>query len=214
MEKVESEADNWGEHQDYGWFYFQKRKNEGGFAHGDGWIFRPLGGWDYGYPKQRECLTSWAIWALVTLGSFSVDSYEAAGILGASMYAQDQREWMEDYLVQDKNWATGASWVHNIQAGYCWYHHFLKGNKSFPLFLGSWAELAGDLAAVGLELYDSKEFLYSHKAHWKGASTGMAVAYVLDMLRRKKSARAHRWWYVPFIAITAMFGMDMKEKKY
>jgi hypothetical protein len=208
----EPERDAWGEKQDYGWFSFEKRKDEGGHHHGDGWMFRPLGGWDYGYPNAWECFVSWTIWALVTWGSFSVDPYEAAGLLGATMYAQEQREWVEDYLVGDKGMGGGASWVHNVQAGYCWYHHFVKGNKSFPLLLGSWAEVSADLAAVGVELYDRETYNYSHKAHWMGASEGMAVAYVLDLLRRKKSARKHRWWYVPFITITAMFGMDQTKE--
>ena len=129
---------------------------------GKGLEAKIFGKWDYGYSEDYQVLSSYTIWALVTWGSFSVDPWEAAGILATSFYAQENRDIRKMLTFGGGEWGHGSSWVHNLQAGYCWYHYFLKGNKSWPVFLGSWAEVAGDIGAVGEEYV--KGMKYAHDA--------------------------------------------------
>ena len=172
-----------------------------------------FGKWDYGYPEDYQVISSWTIWALVTWGSFSIDPWEAAAILAGSFYAQENRDVLTMLLFEDQEWSSGSSWVHNIQAGYCWYHYFLKGNNSWPVFLGSWAEIAGDLGAVAEE-YSQDRGLYAHDAHYKGATLGMAVAYLLDIARKKRrKTGSSKYYLVPFAAIGALIMADMSKRK-
>ena len=99
--------------------------------------FRPFGGWDYGYDKEYQVAASWTIWALVTWGTLSIDKLEGAAVLAGSLAYTEQVT-----AKGPRRWGNGASWVHNVQAGYCWYHYFIKGRRDLAVALGSWAEMA------------------------------------------------------------------------
>ena len=163
-----------------------------------GW--KPFHNADYGYDHLYMTVSSFIIWALVTWGSFSINPYEATAILAGSLA-------YTEYRVGDR-WGTGASWVHNVQAGYCWYHYFVKGRKELGVMLGSLAELAGDGGAVIEELLRGQK-LYSHKAHYEGATTGMLIAFLLDMLFPKKAGRTNVFWQLlPLTFIAGLYGAN------
>jgi hypothetical protein len=160
-----------------------------------GW--KPFGNVDYGYDEQYMTVVSFTIWALVTWGSLSVDPWEASALL-AGLIA-----WSESSTTETMG--AGASYIHNVQAGYCWYHYFVKGQRQWPLFLGSWAEMAGDMGAIAQELMDDEE-LYSHLAHYRGAALGLTLAFLTDMMRPKKGkSRSLLWKSAPFLAIAIMY---------
>ena len=152
-----------------------------------GW--KPFGAADYGYDELYQTLSSFTIWAAVTWGSFSIDPYEAAAILAASIF-KTERDARNPELMHH---GTGASWVHNVQAGYCWYHYFYKGRNTWPVFLGSWAEVLGDMGAVAQEKMEGHR-LYSHKAHREGAAIGFVAALLLDQLRPKPAKKTSMLW--------------------
>ena len=177
-------------------------------AHGKGvpaekYGWKPFGIMDYGYDKAYNTAASFFIWAMVTLGSFSIDPYEAAAILAGSV------AWSEWSLaktpIEDIRIGTGASWIHNVQAGYCWYHYFWKGRTEWPVWLGAWAEMAGDMGAVAEEKIRGQR-MYSHKAHREAASLGFALGLLLDKLRPKAGKKTSILWKsVPLLAIGLMF---------
>ena len=138
-----------------------------------GW--KPFGVADYGYSTLRNTTASWTVWAAVTWGSFDVNPWHASGILAAAVF------YMEQYRARGVN-ATGASWVHNVQAGYCWYHYFVKKNKGWPVFLGTWAEIFADSSAVVEEYVVKTGANYGHRAHAEGAFIGFMTALLLDRL--------------------------------
>ena len=164
-----------------------------------GW--KPFGAHDYGYDEKYMTVSSWTIWAAVTWGSFSIDPYEAAAILAASIYKSERDAKKPDEMI----FGTGASWVHNVQAGYCWYHYFFKGRNEWPVFLGAWAEMAGDMGAVVQEKMEGHP-MYSHKAHREGAAIGFATALILDKLRPKPGKKTSMLWKaLPLLAIGYLF---------
>ena len=144
-----------------------------------GW--KPFGAGDYGYNAAYKTLTSWSIWAAVTWGSFDVNPWHAAAILASALYYNEQ------YIarnIEPGGWrGTGASWVHNIQAGYCWYHYFVKKNKGWPVFAGTWMEIAGDGGAVIEEYVLQTGSRYAHRIHAQGAFIGFMTALLLDRMR-------------------------------
>jgi hypothetical protein len=179
-------------------------------AHGKGkpaetYGWKPFGNMDYGYGEAYQTYSSFTIWALVTWGSFSVSPIQAALVLGGSVaYAEYNA---------GPQIGTGASWIHNVQAGFCWYHYFIKGQKQLPLALGSWAEIAGDLGAVAEEWIKDKGKIYSHIAHYEGASIGIVIAMLLD--RFNFSSKPTLWKAVPFAAIALMYyRSDPKRKSW
>jgi len=186
--------------EDRSWFFFRQNYNDGLQAE----IF---GGWDYGYDETYQVVSSWLTWALVTWGSFSIDIIEAGLILGVAFFMQEH-----DVPGLEKEDQNGASWIHNVQAGYCWYHYFVKGRRDWPVFLGTWSEVAGDLGAIAEELSENR-MLYSHKAHYFGAAEGMSLAFLFDMFRPKKQFKKRGWlmFVVPFAVMVAMFLKD-KDK--
>ena len=177
-------------------------------AHGKGvppeeWGWKPFHYGDYGYQNFYQTASSFTIWALVTWGSFSVNPLQAILVLvGALVY--------NEYRVRTGplGWGTGASWVHNVQAGYCWYHHFIKGKTQLPLVLGSWAEITGDLGAVVEEIYQKKS-MYSHKAHYQGGIVGFIAAMLLD--RFNFSAKPTLWKTIPFLVIGILIYRDSSK---
>ena len=173
------------------------------------WGWKPFGFVDYGYEEQYQTLSSFTIWALVTLGSFSVDPLEAILVFGGSL-AWSEYSTRALFPTGKLKWGTGASWIHNVQAGYCWYHYFVKGQKQLPLLLGSWAEVAGDLGAVVEESLRG-EHMYSHKAHYEGASIGMIVAMLLDKFNF--SSKPTLWKAIPLLTIAALMLAEMKKEK-
>ena len=175
-----------------------------------GW--KPFGFVDYGYDEAYMTISSFIIWASVTWGSISVDMLEGIAVLAGSLLWTEYNT-RTHFGKGGVGWGTGASWVHNVQAGYCWYHYFVKGQRQWPLFLGSWAEMAGDLGAVGEELYRGYP-MYSHKAHYEGATIGMAAAFLLDMINKKKGKkRSFFWKVIPFAAIATLYFRNMENVK-
>ena len=187
-------------------------------AHGKGtpaekFGWKPFGFVDYGYDERYQTIASFIIWAAVTWGSISVDTLEGIAVLAGSLLWTEYNTREKLNKGGDTRWGTGASWVHNVQAGYCWYHYFVKGQRQWPLFLGSWAEMAGDLGAVGEELYRGHP-MYSHKAHYQGATIGMAAAFLLDMINKKKGKkRSFFWKVIPFAAIATLYFRNMEREK-
>ena len=98
--------------------------------------------------------------------------------------------------------------MHNLQAGYCWYHYFIKKQNTWPLLLGSWAEIAGNLGAVAQEKMQDK-MLYSHRAHWNGASWGLGIAALLDGLNFTNLLDF--WKLIPFGVIAALVLADKQQ---
>ena len=140
--------------------------------------WRPFGGWNYSYPEEWMRNTSWSIWASVTLGSLQVDWREAAIILGSALYCQENGIFL---TMDSSEEGMGASWVHNIQAGYLWYHYFVKRNRKTLVAIGTWMEIAGDVGSVS-QIFGK----YHDHAHLDGATTGFLAAFLLDKLFRKK----------------------------
>lgn len=166
--------------------------------------WRPFDGWNYGYGDLRDNTLSWSIWALVTLGSFQVDWREAAIILGASTYFQEK--WGVNQLFTDPSYRAlspeekakwnalyskpenkyhggGSSWIHNIQAGYCFYHWFFRNNKKLFVRLGVLSEAIGDTVSVSGIMGK-----YDDRAHGEGLAIGIASAFILDNVFSKKRA--------------------------
>ena len=66
----------------------------------------------------------------------------------------------------------GASWVHNIQAGYCLYHWYYDPAKIL-VELAVAAELSGDLTAAYMGNY-------ADDVHMEGVVEGLVSAWILD----------------------------------
>ena len=182
---------------------FHRRLAHGYDTPAEAFGWKPFGFVDYGYDHAYMTISSFIIWALVTWGSISVDTLEGIAVLAGSLLWSEYNT--RKYFKKGLGWGTGASWVHNVQAGYCWYHYFVKGQRQLPLFLGSWAEMAGDLGAVGEELLRGQK-MYSHKAHYEGATIGMTVAFLLDMIHPKKGKkRSFLWKVIPIATIALLF---------
>ena len=169
------------------------------------YTFKPFGGKEYSYTELYQIALSWTIWALVTYSSVKINTLEGIGVTAASL-AMNEKSWgLEGIPV-----GGGASYAHNIQAGYCWYHYFVKGNQNG--FWGAWAELIGNLGCVGQEFLENKS-LYSHIAHYRGATYGMSIAFVLDMLRGAGFPKLGRWALAPLLTIAAMKLKHETKKK-
>ena len=140
--------------------------------------FKPFGGWNYSYSEdyQRNC--SFIIWAAVTAGSLAVDWREAALVLGGSLWAQE--------TVKNSPGSNGASWVHNVQAGYLLYHVYFRNNRRLLPLLGVLAEAAGDVGAVVQEYVLKHDVHYGHYAHAEGLAVGLVAGWLLDRGFKKK----------------------------
>ncbi len=180
--------------------HFRRRLAHGKGEPAEAYGWKPFGYADYGYPEQYQSLSSWTIWALVTWGSFAINPVEA-GLLLAGSIAWSEYEARKPEAM---SYGTGASWVHNVQAGYCWYHHFIKGRKELGTILGSYAEVVGDLGAYLEEFVNDKH--YSHKAHLRGAAIGIAAAFLMDLWSKNKKGKNFAWWYkvIPFAVIAIL----------
>jgi len=170
---------------------------DGSLQKSGGMKIKLFGLWDYGYQTTEEIIGSLVTWFFVSWGSFSISKIESILILAIALYIQEMKP--------APYYQNGSSWVHNVQAGYCWYHYFIRGRRNWPVFLGSMSELLSDFGAIAGEL-NQGEFLYSHKAHWRGASEGMIAAFLFDMFRPKKTGKKHGVFLrtIPFIAILVM----------
>ena len=202
-----------GEFYKYPYFYY-KRRQDAFTKEVNGISFRPLGGWEYGYSDDYMCYSSWLIWALTTWGAVSNDKFEGLGILAAAMYLNESKSFRNNFIHDSGErgeLAGGASWVHNVMAGYCWYHYYILKKNTLPLKLGSWSELAGDLGAVAQEQLTGVGGV-SHEAHYNGGSQGMAIALILDKLRGK---RTKGWgeWYKPVVALGILYFADYAKKQ-
>ena len=128
--------------------------------------FRPFGGYNYSYTHKWMRTASFTIWALVTLGSLAVDWREALAVLGGSLWAQE--------TIKNDPLAMGASWVHNVQAGYCLYHYWMRNNRKLLVELAVAAEGAADLTSFfGPDRFDDW-------AHVEGLGEGLIAGFVLD----------------------------------
>ena len=139
--------------------------------------FRPFGGWNYSYEHEYMRNISFSIWALVTAGSLAVDWREAAFVLSAALYGQET--WKND------SWGSGASWVHNIQAGYCFYHYWGRNNPRFLVEAAALIEITADVMAK-VEEWDTGTEIYSHEAHIEGFTEGIMAGFLLDKIFTKK----------------------------
>ena len=79
--------------------------------------------------------------------------------------------------------------------------------------LGSWAEITGDIGAVAQELIENKGQMYGHDAHYKGATLGMVIAFLLDMLRGSGVPKPTRWALAPVITWAIMYGKQNLHPK-
>ena len=143
--------------------------------------FKPFGGWNYSYDHAYMRNISFSIWALVTAGSLAVDWREAAFVLSAALYGQET--WKND------SWGSGASWVHNIQAGYCFYHYWGRNNPRFLVEAAALTEIIADVMCAVQEWdedLEEGEAIYSHYAHIEGFTIGIMAGFMLDKLFTKK----------------------------
>ena len=180
----------------------------------NGFSWKPFGGWDYGYPEMYMVYGSWSIWAMVTWGSFFIDPLEAAALLGAGFYLAEHPQMIPGMdRSDDVTWGAGSSYVHNLQAGYCWYHYFFKGRREWPVFMGTWSELAGDAWAVVEEMQEEHP-MYAHDAHYMGAFLGLASAWLLDMVRPHKKGRPFSALLlgVPALTLGLMYWQQQKKE--
>ena len=134
--------------------------------------FRPFGGFNYSYPEKWMRTASFTIWALVTLGSLAVDWREALAVLGGSLWAQE--------TIKNEPYSSGASWVHNVQAGYCFYHYWMHNNRKLFVELAVAAEASGDLAAY----FGPEKF--NDAVHVEGLGEGLIAGFILDKFVKKK----------------------------
>ena len=140
--------------------------------------FRPFGKYNYSYDEAWMRDASFSIWAAVTVGSLAVDWREAAIVLGGALWAQETIQ-----IEQRGLRSMGASWVHNVQAGYLFYHMFIKGNPRWLVWLPGLYEGAADLvAASGIWGH------FNDYAHGEGLVIGMISGFILDKVFKKKRA--------------------------
>ena len=173
----------------------------------EGMVIRLFGLHDYGYDKDRVVFSSWLTFILETWASFSINVLESAAILGITVYLQEHPEWWPE----SRRNTTGISYIYNVQAGYVWYHYFVKGHRDWATFLATWAAVASDLGAVlgeaGLTPFEKSDTdqMVSHFHHYIGASEGMTAAFFFDWLRpRRGKPRTLLLLLVPFITIGFM----------
>jgi len=146
--------------------------------------FRPFNGWNYSYTESWERDASFSIWAFVTLGSLGVDWREAAIVLGGSMWAQEtvKKNGWNAFKKSEKVWNTmGASWVHNVQAGYLFYHMIFRRNKRWLVWLAALYEGAADAICFS-EIWGK----YDNYAHGEGLAFGLMSGFLLDFVFKKK----------------------------
>ena len=148
--------------------------------------FRPFGGWNYSYDNAWSWTGSLIAWVFVTVGTLGVDWREAAILLGGSLWAQETVKknglnlFKENY---EDGWFTmGCSWVFNVQLGYLVYHVLFKGNKRWLVWLASGWVGAGNI--YGLTTPD----LVDNDAHAEGFVVGIAAAFLLDFVFKKRKA--------------------------
>ena len=79
--------------------------------------------------------------------------------------------------------------------------------------LGSWAEVAGNVGAVVEEKLRDQEFMYSHEAHMEGASIGMALAFLFDMVFPKKGFPTKLLWKLIPVAVIGLLYYENEERK-
>jgi len=144
--------------------------------------FRPFGGYNYSYDEAWMRDASFSIWAFVTLGSIGVDWREAGIVLGGSLWAQE--------TVKKDGWALwgkegahamGASWVHNVQAGYLFYHMIFRRNKRWLVWLAALYEAGADIVCF-TEIWGK----FSNQAHAEGLLFGLMSGFLLDYVFKKK----------------------------
>ena len=78
--------------------------------------------------------------------------------------------------------------------------------------LGSWAELVGDVGAVVEEKLRDR-IMYSHEAHMTGASIGMALAFLFDMVFPKKGFPTKLLWKLIPVAVIGILYYENEERK-
>ena len=144
--------------------------------------FRPFDGYNYSYDEAWMRDSSFSIWVFVTIASIGVDWREAAIVLGGSLWAQE--------TVKKNGWALwgkkgahsmGASWVHNVQAGYLFYHMIFRRNKRWLVWLAALYEGGADL--VCLSVVFGK---FGNQAHAEGLLFGLMSGFLLDVVFKKK----------------------------
>ena len=153
--------------------------------------FQPFGGWNYSYDNQADRDKAFAYWALVTLTTLGVDWREGAVVLGGSLWAQEtvKKGGLNLFKENDVAYGTGASWVFNVQAGYLAYHVLFKRNKLRLVWLASGAAVVSNLYVWLNDAELKDELIYiNHYAHLEGFVVGLAAAYLLDFVFKKRKA--------------------------
>ena len=149
--------------------------------------FRPFGGWNYSYSTKEMRDKAFVYWALVTLTTLGVDWREGAIVLGGSVLAQETVSKWGYNLFKEKEepfaHGNGASWVFNVQAGYLAYHVLFKRNKRWLVWLVSGAAVVSDV-----RLWLDDDLITDHYAHAEGFVVGLAAAFLLDFVFKKRKA--------------------------
>ena len=152
--------------------------------------FRPFGGWNYSYDESWMRTASFSQWIFATAATLGVDWREAAIVLGGTLYYTENYKKYGVRLFKENTdgVGSGASWGYNLQAGYLAYHVLFKRNKRWLVWLvlggGVVADVYAWLNDAGTEELDTT----NHYAHFEGFVVGLAAAYLLDFVFKKKKA--------------------------
>ena len=152
------------------------------------------------------------MWLLETWATLSIDLLEGAALLGITIFLQEHPEWWPE----NRRETIGCSYIYNVQAGYVWYHYFVKGRKDWVTFAGTWAAVLTDagslLPEAGIELF-GPQMESSHFHHYIGATEGMTAAFFLDWLRPKGGRKGRSWllFLTPFILIGLMTAAGLRQ---
>ena len=191
------------------WISFDNYGEESGEA--GGIRLHLFGLHDYGYDNTSTAYVAWAVWLLETWASLSINMLEGAAILGITIFLQEHPEWWPE----NRRETIGCSYIYNVQAGYVWYHYFVKSRRDWATFAATWAAVLTDVGSLlpeaGIELF-GEQMESSHFHHYIGATEGMTAAFFLDWLR-PKGGKSRGWllFLTPFILIGFMTLAGLKQ---
>ena len=171
--------------------------------------FRPFLGKNYGYGMNYMTISSYLIWGLQTYGNFTLGWAEFLVPLIFAFVVEENKS-IKKLILPYADWGNGASYVHNVQAGVNMFHYYLKSERTWPLILGVLSETTGDLGAIVEELVRDQD-MYSHYAHWNGLAHGVFLAFLMDLLSKKKY-KLHPFWLALPVTLGAMVIKDQLDK--
>ena len=143
-----------------------------------GYEFRPFGKWNYGYPMQEWLLTSWPVWLIEAVFTFS-ESWTRGFAINALAHIIQESTVMREHA---GDLSGGASFVHNFLAGYNLVRNWnaKSGMKLWARYAG-YLELGTNAALIPYERVRLEaEFgtLIGHKYHALGFAIGSMVALI------------------------------------